>query len=92
MRAGVKALVAFEGGMPVLALQMQQKFGWTLAVAMVSNTGQLRRFVHIWQTSNPKPAAIKAATTFLRAQPAWRQAVQARAVQVFTPVSYGPHA
>jgi hypothetical protein len=59
---------------------------------MVSNTGQLRRFVHIWHASNPKPAAVKVATTFLGAQPAYRQAFQARDVQLFTPVAYGHQA
>ena len=92
MRADVKALVAFENAMEPLALQMQEKFGWTLGIAMVSNTGQLRRFVHLWQVSNPTPAAIKTATTFLVAQPAYRQAFQARDAQVFTPVTYGRQA
>ena len=89
MKSDVELLVAFENAMPVLALQMQQKFGWTLCLAMVSNTGQLRRFVHLWQVKNARPAAIAAATKFLRAQPAYARAIQGRTAEVFAGISYG---
>jgi len=56
---------------------------------MVSNTGQLRRFVHLWQVKNARPAAIAAATKFLRAQPAYAGAIQARTAEVLAGISYG---
>ncbi len=89
MSADVERLVAFESAMPVLALHMQQKFGWTLCLAMVSNTGQLRRFVHFWQVKSATPAAIAAATKFLRAQPAYAKAIRKRTAEVFEAVQYG---
>jgi len=89
MTSDVGRLVAFENAMPVVALQMQEKFGWTLLLAMLSNTGKLRRFVHFWQIRTPAPAAVAAATKFLCAQPAYARAIRARDADVFQAVGYG---
>ena len=92
MTSDVDRLVAFENAMPMIALQMQEKFGWMLLVAMVSNTGKLRRFVHFWQIRTPTPAAVAAATKFLRAQPAYAHAIRARDADVFQAVGDGHRA
>lgn len=92
MTSDIGRLVAFEGAMAEIALNMKEKFGWVLLLAMISNTGQLRRFVHLWQTRTPTPAAVAKATKFLLAQPAYAAAMNARTADVFQAVSYGRRA
>lgn len=85
---GVK-LAAFSDRMPVIAEEARQKFGWQLLVALMSNTGRLRRILHLWQVGDTSQAAVDKAAGWLTSQPAYAQALRQRTAEVYDAVQYG---
>jgi hypothetical protein len=79
---------AFEDAMELIAVQAREQFGWTLLVALHSQTGKLRRYTHVWQIESADPARVQAASQWLANQSVYQQAVEQRAVDVMNGVDY----
>jgi hypothetical protein len=88
MSRSAEDIVAFEDAMNVVIEEGPGKIGWTLLLALMSQTGRLRRYTHFWQIDSADPAKIAAADAWLMSLPGYKPAVLARTTQLFDGIQY----